>query len=91
MRLVRPSDTAALERMVEELHGAEPTYRDRGGTLAGIRPEGFHHDHDETLLGQGPQTYLRAVEGLKTWKAHRQLGMAVFPVARRSARARPSS
>jgi uncharacterized protein (UPF0548 family) len=65
--------------MVDELTSAEPTYRDIGGTLAGTRPEGFHHDHYETLLGQGPHTFLRAVEGLKTWKAHRLLGMGVFP------------
>ena len=81
MRLVRPSDSAALQRMVEDLEGAEPTYRDIGGTLAGIRPEGFHHDHYETSLGEGRHTFLRAVEGLKTWKAHRLLGMGVFPAS----------
>jgi len=65
--------------MVEELTSAEPTYRDVGGTLAGARPEGFHHDHYETLLGQGVRTFLRSVEGLKTWRAHRLPGMRVFP------------
>jgi uncharacterized protein (UPF0548 family) len=65
--------------MVEELKSAEPTYGDVGGTLAGTRPDGFHYDHYETLLGQGPDTFQRAVAGLKTWKAHRLLGMGVFP------------
>jgi hypothetical protein len=44
MRFVRPSDAAAMKRLVEALEGAEPTYDDVGATLAGKKPEGFHHD-----------------------------------------------
>jgi uncharacterized protein (UPF0548 family) len=65
--------------MVEDLKSAELTYRDVGGTLAGKRPDGFHHHRDETLLGQGLHTFQRAVVGLKAWKAHRLPGMRVFP------------
>lgn len=68
-----------MKRMVEDLEGAEPTYSDIGATLAGKRPEAFHHDHFEIVLGQGPATFERAVMGLKTWKAHRIPGMGVFP------------
>ena len=64
---------------MEDLTRAEPTYSDVGGTLAGSRPDGFHYDRYETVLGQGPDTFQRAVAGLKTWKAHRLLGMGVFP------------
>jgi uncharacterized protein (UPF0548 family) len=79
MRFVRRSDFSTLERMVEDLKSDEPTYGDVGGTLAGTRPDGFHNDHSETLLGEGPNTFQRAVAGLKTWKAHRLPGMRVFP------------
>jgi uncharacterized protein (UPF0548 family) len=66
MRLVRPSDSAALERMLQDFKPAELTYGDVGGTLTGARPDGFHHDRNETLLGQGPHAFQRAVVGLKT-------------------------
>lgn len=79
VRLIRPSDSAALARLVEDLSSTEPNYSDIGATLAGTRPDGFHHDHYEAELGQGPQTFQRAVTGLKTWKAHRLPGMRVFP------------
>jgi uncharacterized protein (UPF0548 family) len=65
--------------LVEDLKSAEPTYSDIGATLAGQRPEGFHHDHYETVLGQGLEIFQRAVMGLKMWKAHRLPGMRVFP------------
>jgi len=68
-----------MKRIVDDLEGAEPTYSDIGATLAGKRPEGFHHDHYEIVLGQGPAAFERAVTGLKTWKAHRLPGMGVFP------------
>jgi uncharacterized protein (UPF0548 family) len=79
MRFVRPSDAAAMERLVEDLEKAEPSYGDIGATLAGRRPDGFHHDHFEDLLGEGAEAFQRAVSGLKTWKAHRLPGMRVFP------------
>lgn len=68
-----------MERMVEDLDGVEPTYGDIGATLAGKRPQGFHHDRRETVVGHGPRTFQRAVTGLKTWEAHRLPGMRVFP------------
>jgi uncharacterized protein (UPF0548 family) len=91
MRFVRPSDFTSLEQMAADLMSAEPTYGDVGGTLAGTRPDGFHYDHCETLLGQGPDTFQRAVAGLKSWKAHRLPGMSVFPRSRRSSAVRPLS
>jgi uncharacterized protein (UPF0548 family) len=68
-----------MEQLVEDLKMAEPTYSDIGATLAGKRPEGFHHDRYDAALGQGPDIFQRAVTGLKTWKAHRLPGMGVFP------------
>jgi len=68
-----------MEQMVKDLQSAEPTYPDIGATLAGKRPERFHHDHHELVLGSGPETFQRGVSGLKTWEAHRLPGMRVFP------------
>lgn len=68
-----------MARLVDGLKSAELTYSDVGATLKGKRPDGFHHDHYEATLGHGPQTFQRAVMGLKTWKAHRLPGMGVFP------------
>ena len=45
----------------------------------GGRPEGFRHDHYEIELGSGPETFQRAVRGLKTWEAHHLPGVRVFP------------
>ena len=70
-----------MARLVDGLKTAEPTYSDIGATLAGQRPDGFHHDRYEATLGQGPEVFQRAVMGLKTWKAHRLPGMGVFPDA----------
>jgi len=68
-----------MMQMVEDLESAEPTYSDIGATLAGQRPEGFHHDRYETVLGNGSQAFQRAVTGLKNWEAHRLPGVRVFP------------
>lgn len=68
-----------MARLLDGLKSAQPTYSDIGATLAGRRPDGFHHDRYQAELGQGPEAFERAVTGLKTWKAHRLPGMAVFP------------
>ena len=79
MRFVRPSDPMAMQRLVDVLHNAQPTYADLGAALAGSRPQGFHVDRYETSLGHGHKTFQHAVEGLKHWQAHRLPGVRVFP------------
>jgi uncharacterized protein (UPF0548 family) len=68
-----------MKRLVEDLEDTEPTYDEVGATLAGKKPEGFHHDSYEAVVGNGAEAFQRAVTGLKTWKAHRLPGMQVFP------------
>ena len=68
-----------MERLLERLETARLTYDDVGATLAGKRPEGFHHDRYDAVVGQGAEAFQRAITGLKTWKAHRLPGMRVFP------------
>jgi uncharacterized protein (UPF0548 family) len=69
-----------MNHLVEALQGAQPTYRDLGGTIAGRRPEGFRHERDEMELGHGHKVFRRAVEGLKAWEAHHVPGVRVFPI-----------
>jgi uncharacterized protein (UPF0548 family) len=68
-----------MERLVESLRGAQPNYPDIGASLVGVKPEGFHNDRYEALLGRGTETFQRAVSGLKAWKAHTVPGFRVFP------------
>jgi uncharacterized protein (UPF0548 family) len=68
-----------MNRLVEALQGAQPTYGDLGGTLTGRQPEGFRHDHYKMELGHGHEVFRRAVEGLKAWEAHHVPGVRVFP------------
>jgi uncharacterized protein (UPF0548 family) len=68
-----------MTKLLGELESTNPTYDEIGAALAGKWPEGFHHDHYETVLGQGSEQFQKAVTGLKTWKAHRLPGMGVFP------------
>lgn len=68
-----------MKQLLEDLEVAEPTYSDIGATLGGKRPDGFRHDHYETELGIGTETFQRAVAGLQTWEAHRLPGMQIFP------------
>jgi uncharacterized protein (UPF0548 family) len=80
VHLVRPTDAAALALYVEKLRISTPTYGETGGTLTGARPAGFRHDHYEMQLGQGSDVFDRAVGGLRTWQAHRVLGVRVYPI-----------
>lgn len=68
-----------MKRLLADLESAELTYGDIGATLAAKRPEGFHHDQFEDVVGEGAEAFQRAVTGLKSWKAHRLPGMRVFP------------
>jgi uncharacterized protein (UPF0548 family) len=79
MKFVRPSDTDAMDRLLEVSRTAQPTYQHIGATLGGACPEGFHHDRYESVLGHGSDAFGRAVTGLKTWEAHRVPGVRVFP------------
>ena len=53
-----------MRQMVKDLESFEPTYGDVGATFAGTAPDGFHHDRYKTVLGNGPETFQRAVAGL---------------------------
>jgi uncharacterized protein (UPF0548 family) len=79
MMFVRPSDSGAMLRLLDEMRATEPTYDDLGATLLGRPPEGFHHHRYDVTLGNGADVFDRAVTGLKKWEAHRIAGVRVFP------------
>jgi uncharacterized protein (UPF0548 family) len=79
MKFVRPSNSSSIDRLVEDLQPVEPTYSEIGGTLTGVHPVGYRIDSYEAILGSGPETFHWAVEGLRSWQAHRIRGMRVLP------------
>lgn len=70
---------AELLAIAESRSASEVTYSPTGGTLTGSLPSGYHHDRYETALGDGPKTFERACEGLRSWQAHLGAGLAVEP------------
>lgn len=79
MRIVRPGNAASIDRMLQTVANADPTYVGQGAILTGELPDNFHHLAESTKLGHGARTFAHASEGLRTWRAHRLTGMRVFP------------
>jgi uncharacterized protein (UPF0548 family) len=79
MRIVRPQSAQSIARLLTAVETAEPTYAERGATLTGELPRGFHHVAEGAMLGHGTETFTNASEGLRTWQAHRLPGLRVFP------------
>jgi uncharacterized protein (UPF0548 family) len=79
MNFVRPAHRGSIDRILVALRATEPTYADVGATLTGQRPIGFRHDSYQAELGQGAGAFGRAVQGLRSWQAHRLPGVRVFP------------
>jgi uncharacterized protein (UPF0548 family) len=79
MKFVRPSDVSSIDRLVDALRSVEPSYTEIGYALAGTMPSGYRNNRYEAVLGQGPEAYQRAIDGLRSWKAHRLPGIDVLP------------
>lgn len=79
MKFVRPTDKASIERLVDNLRATEPNYAQIGATLTGARPTGFRHDNRKVVVGQGMETFERAVQALKGWQSHSLFGVKVHP------------
>jgi uncharacterized protein (UPF0548 family) len=79
VRFVRPSDPGSIDRLVDALRAVEPSYTEIGYTLAGTKPSGYRNNRYMAVLGQGPEAFELAVDGLRSWKAHRLPGIEVLP------------
>jgi uncharacterized protein (UPF0548 family) len=79
LRIV-PRTEKWLERELATAEGDTPTYPEVGRSLEpDPLPAGYRSDRYETTLGAGMSTFERAVEGLRTWQAHRLRGLSIFP------------
>jgi len=67
-----------LGRVVEAARSSAVTYQDVGATAATM-PSGYRHDRHTIDLRDGPDTFDRASEGLRQWRAHRSVGATVTP------------
>lgn len=79
MHIARPNSAASMTRLWIAAETSEPSYPQRGATLTGELPVGYHHVAQGTVLGQGRNSFAKASEGLRTWRAHRFCGVQVFP------------
>ncbi|HET7486685.1 MAG TPA: DUF1990 domain-containing protein [Acidimicrobiales bacterium] len=79
MLVVRDRSPARLDAMLAAARSRDVTYAFAGATLRGERPAGYHHDTRRLVLGSGPETFRRSVEGLRRWAAHRGAGAEVHP------------
>lgn len=68
-----------MTRLLSAAEASQPTYAERGATLTSELPEGYHHLGEGTILGDGSETFAKASEGLRAWKAHQLRGVGVFP------------
>jgi uncharacterized protein (UPF0548 family) len=79
VRLLTPRSPTSVRRALDWSAQTAPTYLELGATLKGARPAGYHHHHFELVIGDGRETFARAVEGLRSWHAHRVPGVRVLP------------
>ena len=76
--LARHPTDLQLQAVLSRGRGAEPTYTAAGTTRTAGKPPGFRLDRYTEALG--PRSgWDRAVEGLRSWAAHRGAGAQIFP------------
>lgn len=68
MFLLNRPDEAFIRRFLEEQKGKPFSYVEVGASEATAAPGGYNVDHNRVLLGEGRDTFLEAVEALKSWK-----------------------
>ena len=79
MRIVRPSNDASVQHLLDDLSGTEPTYEAIGATLRHTLPDGYRHDRYDVTLGVGDEVYARSVLALRTWSVHTGSGLRIVP------------
>jgi uncharacterized protein (UPF0548 family) len=68
-----------LAALAESARDLPLSYPHVGVTREGRTPEGYRSERCSVDLGAGDAVFARAVEGLRTWQAHRQAGARVAP------------
>ena len=67
-----------LTAVLEAARGADPSYPEVGATAGSHLPSGYRHDRYEERVA-APTEFGRAVEGLRSWAAHKGAGAVVVP------------
>jgi len=79
--LVAPRDPRGVARALAAASATWPTCAELGATAHDVLPARYHHVRAAAVIGRGARDFDRAVEGLRTWRAHRVAGMTVLPAA----------
>ncbi len=77
LSLAKPS-SATLDALVREQRDEDLTYPQVGATMAAL-PSGYWHGRHAVGLGEGPDVFRRACDGLRRWQAHGRAGVHVHP------------
>ncbi len=67
MFLLTKPDEAFIRRFLEKQKGETFSYPEVGASSS-VAPSGYKVDHNRILLGNGYETFLKAVEAVKSWK-----------------------
>lgn len=75
---LRPPSVGEAAELIASLASQVHTYAEVGAT-AGDLPAGYHHLDRSLVIGSGDAAFARAVDGLRSWQAHRGAGLTVHP------------
>jgi len=81
MFLIRRPSPALIERVLDEQRTRPLTYPMPGMTRSATGPSGYPRNHHETRLGQGEETFLRAIEAVRGWAMYDLPWTYVHPAA----------
>lgn len=82
MNIVRPTKSSSLEALLTTVEGLDVTYDDVGASFSTVCPTGYRPGSFERRIGNGAETFARAVVGLRTWRAHQTKWTTTFPRSR---------
>jgi uncharacterized protein (UPF0548 family) len=67
MFFLNEPDEAYIRHLLEEQSGEPFSYPEIGASR-GVAPGGYNVDHNRIMLGVGYETFLKAIEAVKSWK-----------------------
>jgi len=80
MFLSRKPSAAVVAEFIASQRELQFTYSPTGATRGEESPSGFYLDHNRTKLGEGAETFQRAVAALRGWKQFDLGWLSIVPV-----------
>lgn len=77
---LRPSSSEDLQALLDEQRNQPLSYADVGAT-AGELPAGYHTVDRAVTVGEGPEAFDMAKEGIRAWVPQHHAGIALMPPA----------